>query len=67
MERGIGAEDWLQRRGTTMTEMEEGWTKAAQSSVRIGLGLAEVAKQQGKELKNDQDYQELLDSLVSQS
>jgi FKBP-type peptidyl-prolyl cis-trans isomerase (trigger factor) len=44
--------------------MLEDWTKAAESSVRIGLGLAEVAKELGKELKNDEDYRAMLDELV---
>lgn len=64
-ERSINAQDWLTRRNITMEKLEEDWQKAAESSVRIGLGLAEVAKEMGKELKNDQDYQELLDELVN--
>jgi trigger factor len=64
MERNLNPKDWLERRGTTMEKMIEDWTKAAESSVRIGLGLAEVAKELGKELKSDEDYQAMLDELV---
>lgn len=64
LERNLNPTDWLERRGTTMEKMIEDWTKAAESSVRIGLGLAEVAKELGKELKSDEDYQAMLDELV---
>jgi len=64
MERSLSAKDWLERRQTTMEELEADWRKAAEASVKIGLGLAEVAREQGKELTSDKDYQELLDNLV---
>lgn len=64
LERNLNPKDWLDKRGTTMEKMIEDWTKAAESSVRIGLGLAEVAKELGKELKSDEDYQAMLDELV---
>lgn len=64
LERNLNPADWLERRGTTMEKMIEDWTKAAESSVRIGLGLAEVAKELGRELKSDEDYQAMLDELV---
>lgn len=64
-ERNLSAKDWLDRRGFTMEKLEEDWRKAASSSVKIGLGLSEVAKSLGKELKSDADYQALLDQLVS--
>lgn len=67
MERNLNPKDWLERRGTTMEKMIEDWTKAAESSVRIGLGLAEVANELGKELKSDEDYQAMLNELVTSS
>lgn len=63
-ERNIKAEEWLERRNTTLEKLEADWSKAAESSVRIGLGLAQIAKELGKELKNDQDYQDFLEELV---
>ncbi len=65
MERNLNPKDWLEKRETTMEKMEEDWRNAAESSVRIGLGLSEVAKTLGKELKGDSDYQELLDTLIA--
>ncbi len=64
-ERSLSAKDWLDRRQMTMEQLEADWQKAALSSVKIGLGLSEVAKGIGKELKSDVDYQELLDQLVN--
>ncbi len=66
-ERQLNPKDWLEKRGTTIEKMVEDWTKAAESSVRIGLGLAEVAKELGRELTSDEDYQTMLDELVDQS
>ena len=66
-ERHINEGDWLKSRQTTLEQLEKDWHKAAESSVKIGLGLAEVAKEQRKELKSNEEFQALLDELVKKS
>ena len=63
-ERHLNDGDWLKGRQLTLEQLEKDWHKAAQSSVKIGLGLAEVAKSMKKELKSNQEFQILLDELV---
>jgi len=63
-ERHINEGEWLMARKLTLEQLERDWHKAAEASVRIGLGLAEVAKVQKKELKSNEEFQTLLDGLV---
>lgn len=67
VERNLGQEDWLKTRGVTLEKMMTDWRQAATSSVTIGLGLAEIAKEQKKELKDNTEFQKLLDELVRQA
>jgi len=62
--RSLTQENWLKDRGLTLEKLEADWQAAAHSSVTIGLGLAEVAKELKKELKSNEEFQELLDELV---
>ncbi len=67
LERSLGQKDWLERRGTTIEKMEEDWCKAGQSSVRIGLGLATIATEQGKILSSNEEFQQFLEEVVKQA
>jgi trigger factor len=66
-ERHLSAEDWLKRRKITMEQMEKDWRKAAEASVRVGLGLSQLAKEQGKELSTNDDFQEYLGELIEKT
>jgi len=66
-ERHINEGEWLHSRQLTLDQLEKDWHKAATSSVSIGLGLAEVAKDQKRELKSNEEFQSLLDELVRKS
>ncbi len=63
--RQLKADDWLARQKTTLEEMEKNWQAAAESSVTIGLGLAQLAEEAKKPLQSNEEYQSFLDSLVS--
>ncbi|HUD20550.1 MAG TPA: trigger factor [Candidatus Saccharimonadales bacterium] len=65
--RHLNKEDWLSRQSITKEKLEEDWHKAAASTIKIGLGIAEIAKQSGKDLKEDKDFQDFLDGLVKKS
>ena len=65
--RHISREDWLTRQDTTMDKLQKDWEVAAKSSVTIGLGLGEVAKELKKELKTNDDFHQMLDDLVKKS
>lgn len=62
--RQLKADDWLARQKTTIEEMEKNWRAAAESSVKIGLGLAQLAEDARKPLTSNEQYQLFLDSLV---
>lgn len=66
-ERHMTAEDWLKRRKITMEQMEKDWKKAAEASVRVGLGLSQLAKEQGRELSTNDDFQEYLGELIEKT
>ena len=66
-ERYLNQDQWLKDRSLTLDRLEADWQKAAQSSVKIGLGLVEVAKELKKELKSNEEFQALLDELVKKS
>lgn len=66
-ERHLNEGEWLTTRKLTLEQLEQDWHKAAQASVKIGLGLAEVAKSQHKELKSNEEFQVLLDDLVKKA
>jgi len=66
-ERHINEGEWLKGRQLTLETLEKDWHKAAQASVKIGLGLAEVAKEMKKELKSNEEFQQLLDDLVKKA
>ncbi len=66
-ERHLNEGEWLKSRVLTLEQLEKDWHKAATASVGIGLGLAEVAKNLGKELKSNEEFQELLDELVKKA
>jgi trigger factor len=66
-ERHINESEWLKSRELSLGQLEKDWHKAAEASVKIGLGLAEVAKVQKKELKSNEEFQSLLNELVKQS
>ncbi len=63
----IKEEDWLARQNLTLEKLRADWEKAAQSSVKIGLGLSQLAKEQGKELKTNDDFQSYLDELITKT
>lgn len=65
--RHLNQKDWLSSRDLTLEQLEKDWRVGAQRSVRIGLGLAEVAKDLKKELKSSEDFQVLLDDLVKRA
>ncbi len=62
--RHLQADNWLKERDLTLEQLEKDWTTAARTSVKIGLGLAELAASQKKSLKTNEDYQSFLDGLV---
>ncbi|MEK7202478.1 MAG: trigger factor [Patescibacteria group bacterium] len=66
-ERHINEGEWLKTREITLEQLEKDWHKAAESSVKIGLGLAEVAKEMKKEMKSNEEFQALLDDLVKKA
>ncbi len=66
-ERHLSSEDWLKRRKVTMEQMEKDWRTAAEASVRVGLGLSQLAKEQGKELSTNDDFQEYLSELIEKT
>ncbi|MDO8649698.1 MAG: trigger factor [Candidatus Berkelbacteria bacterium] len=66
-ERHINEGEWLKSRQLTLEQLEKDWHKAAEASVKIGLGLAEVAKIQKKELKSNEEFQTILDELVKRA
>lgn len=66
-ERHINEGEWLKSRQLTLEELEKDWHKAAEASVKIGLGLAEVAKEMKKEMKSNEEFQSLLDELVKKA
>jgi len=66
-DRLLKQDQWLKDRGMTLEQLETDWTKAAQASVRIGLGLAEAAKAMKRELKSNEEFQGLLDELVKKA
>lgn len=66
-ERHLNVDEWLRARETTLEKMREDWTKAAQATVTVGLGMAELAKEQNKKLESNQDFQDFVDGLVKQA
>lgn len=66
-QRHMNEGDWLKSRQLTLEQLEKDWQQAAQSSVKIGLGLAEVAKDLKKELKTNEEFHLLLDELVQKA
>jgi len=63
--RNLDQQQWLKDRELTLEQLQQDWRKMAESSVRIGLGLAEAAKTVGKSLKTNEDFQSFVDELVS--
>ncbi|MBI4948017.1 trigger factor [Candidatus Berkelbacteria bacterium] len=66
-DRKLTKEAWFERTGGKLEDLEKNWQEAAKTSVRIGLGLAEVARTQNKELVTNEDFQKFLDELVEQA
>lgn len=62
--RNLQQESWLKDRNLSMEQLEADWRKAAETSVKIGLGLAEIAKESKKTLGSNEEFQALLDQLV---
>jgi|GEM_PF-1788371 len=62
-QRNLSAKDWLEARQTTLAEMEKDWQKSAVGQLKIGLGLAEIAKVKKTELKDENDFRSLLSEL----
>jgi len=63
----IKEDDWLTRQKLTLEKLRADWEKAANSSVRIGLGLSQLAHEQGRELKDSEDFQGFLDELIAKT
>lgn len=59
--------DWLARQKTTLEQLRRDWGKAASTSVKIGLGLSQLAHEQGRELKGNDDFQDYLDELIKKT
>ena len=59
--------DWLARQKTTLEQLRKDWEKAATISVRIGLGLSQAAHDQGRDLKDNNDFQDFLDELIAKT
>lgn len=59
--------DWLARQNLTLEQLRKDWEKAAQASVKIGLGLSQLAKDQGRDLKSNDDFQSYLDELIEKT
>ena len=59
--------DWLARQKTTLEQLRKDWEKAATISVRIGLGLSQAAHDQGRDLKDNNDFQDFLDELIKKT
>jgi len=66
-ERHLNETEWLKSRELTLEGMKKDWQKAGEASVKIGLGLAEVAKELKKELGSNDEFQALLDELVKKA
>jgi len=66
-QRHLNENEWLKSRDLTLEQLEKDWYKAASASVKIGLGLAEVAKTLKKELLSNEEFQEFLDELVKKA
>ena len=43
------------------------WTASAATSVKIGLGLSQAASDQGRDLKDNNDFQDFLDELIKKT
>lgn len=65
--RHLNQEQWLKERGTTLEQMTKDWHKAAESSVRIGLGLATLAAEENNKLDGNEDYNLFLEGKVRDS
>lgn len=63
-ERHLVADDWLKSREVTLEKMREDWTKAATATVTVGLGIAEIAKEENQKLDSNEDFQKFVDGLV---
>ncbi|MEX2012667.1 MAG: trigger factor [Patescibacteria group bacterium] len=63
----IKDEDWLARQNLTLEKLRQDWAKAAESSVKIGLGLSQLAHEQGRDLKDNDDFQSYLDELIEKT
>ena len=66
-ERQFNPEEWLKSRGTTLEKMREDWVKAAEATVTVGLGIAEIAKEQNKKLETNEDFQKFVDGMVEKA
>lgn len=66
-ERTLNPEEWLKSRGTNLEKMREDWHKASISTITVGLGVAEIANSINHELKNNEDFQKVLELLVSEA
>lgn len=64
-ERSMSEADWFNRHSTDLETMRSDWKKAAQTTVKVGLGVAEIAKQQKKELKSNEDFREFVKELIA--
>jgi len=62
-QRNLASKDWLEARQTTIAEMEKGWRDDAVRRLKIGLGVAEIAKEKGRELKTESDFRAFLAEL----
>jgi len=65
--RNISPNSWLERQKLTMDKLETDWRAAAQSSVKIGLGLAEIATKQDRILGSNEEFQEFLNEVVAKA
>ena len=59
--------DWLARQKTTLEQLRKDWEKAAVISVKIGLGLSQISSNQGRDLKDNDDFQDFLDELIKKT
>lgn len=66
-QRNLSQDNWLKERAISMDQLMKDWSVAAEKSVKIGLGLAEVAKAKKQNMDSNEDFQKLLDSLVKDS
>jgi len=65
--RNLKKEDWLSTRKMTEEALVQQWEAAAEKTVRVGLGLMELAKEENVPLPDNEAYQKFVDKIVKEA